>query len=329
MKRITGLFLIIIFMMLSACGTDSNDQLQAIVFADAGWDSIRIHNSIAQKIVEEGYDYDTEVTTGSSTATVQGLRDGDINVYMELWVDNLKELYEEVTVSGDVVKVSTNFSDIDQGLHVPTYVIEGDKERGIDPIAPDLRTVEDLKKYPHIFKDPENPKKGRIINSPTGWLTGDINDEKFQSYGLDELYTIFKPGSETALTASLIDAYNAGEPWVGSYWSPTVITAQYDLTLLQEPAFDQEIWDETKATTFPPTDIVVAVHKDLENQAEEVFQFLQHYETSNDLTEAALRYMLENDADEDEAAVWWMKEHEDIWMNWLPTDIAEKVQKSL
>ncbi|WP_407058498.1 glycine betaine ABC transporter substrate-binding protein [Paracerasibacillus soli] len=50
-------------------------------------------------------------------------------------------------------KVSTNFADNDQGLYVPAYVIEGDEERGIEPLAPDLETVEDLKKYPHIFKD--------------------------------------------------------------------------------------------------------------------------------------------------------------------------------
>src|SRR5690625_1231338 len=144
-------------MILSACGSSDNGDIETIVFADAEWDSIRVHNHIAQTIIEEGYGYDTDVTAGSTAATVQGLREGDINAYTEIWTDNIKEVYEDAVDSGDIVKVSTNFSDNDQGLYVPTYVIEGDEERGIEPMAPDLRTVEDLKDYPDVFEDPEDP----------------------------------------------------------------------------------------------------------------------------------------------------------------------------
>src|SRR5690625_6637121 len=112
--------------------------------------------------------YDTDIISGSTAATIQGLREGDINVYMEIWTDNIKDVYEEALEAGDIEKVSTNFDDNEQGLYVPTYVIEGDPERGIEPMAPDLRTVEDLKDYPDVFEDPEDPGKGRIINGPTG-----------------------------------------------------------------------------------------------------------------------------------------------------------------
>lgn len=319
----------VMMLVVGACDKQDSGEIETIILADAGWDSIRIHNSITQIIIEEGYDYKADITVGSTAATMQGLRDGDIHVYIEVWIDNMKELYEEVTSSGDVIRLSTNFSDIEQGLFVPTYVIEGDAERGIDPVAPDLKTVEDLKDYPHIFKDPENPNKGRIINAPTGWLTADIIDAKFGAYGLDEFYTNFKPGSDSAINASLVDAYNKGEPWVGNYWSPTTLTAMFDLTLLQEDAYDETIWDETKATTFPPTDIVVAVHKDFPDQAPDIVEFLENYETSNDLTEAALRYMGEHDATPDETARWWMEEYEDVWLRWLPEDVANKVKTAL
>lgn len=106
MRKIGILFLASILIILSACGSSSDGELDKIVLADAGWDSIRIHNSIAQIIMEEGFGYDTEVTSGSSTATVQGLRQGDINAYMEIWTDNIKELYEEATEAGDFETVS-------------------------------------------------------------------------------------------------------------------------------------------------------------------------------------------------------------------------------
>lgn len=315
--------------ILSACGGSNDGDIETIVFADAGWDSIRVHNSIAQKIVEEGFGYKTDVTAGSTAATFQGLIEADINVYMEAWTDNIKEVYEEAIENGDIEELSVNFNDNDQGLYVPRYVIEGDAERGIEPLAPDLKTVEDLKKYPEVFEDPENPGRGRVINAPSGWAVADHIDDKFEVYGLDETLNNFMPGSDAAIVASLVDAFNKGEAWVGYYWSPTAVTAKYDLVLLEEEPYDEEVWKETRATEFPPNDVTVAVHKDLPDQAPEVVEFLKNYETSNDLTEDMLEYLDDNDASADETAVWWMKENEDIWTNWVSEEVAEKVKEAL
>ncbi|MFD2042833.1 ABC transporter substrate-binding protein [Ornithinibacillus salinisoli] len=330
MKKLAALLCIVVLTVLAACGSESSDEeLDTIVLGDAGWDSIRVHNSIAQTIMEEGFGYDTEVKSGSTAATVQGHREGDINVYMEIWTDNIKEVYEEATEAGDFETVSVNFDDNKQGLYVPTYVIEGDPERGIEPLAPELRTVEDLKKYPEVFEDPEDPGRGRILNAPSGWAVAEQIDEKFEVYGLNETMNNFMPGSDSAAVADLVDAYEAGRAWVGYYWSPTLVTAKYDLTLLEEPEYDEEVWNETRGTEFPPNDVVVTVHKDFPEQAPDVYEFLQNYETSSELTEEALVYMDENGVEPDEAAKWWMKEHEDIWTSWVSEEVAEKVKDAL
>ncbi|MFD1361342.1 ABC transporter substrate-binding protein [Lentibacillus salinarum] len=337
MKKLLISLSAVLLVVLAACGgsdtegkEDSEPSVDKLVLADAGWNSIRVHNSIAQKIIEEGYGIDTEVTPGSTAATVQGLREGDIDVYTELWTDNIKEAYEEAIEAGDFEKVSTNFDDNMQGIYVPTYVIEGDEERGIEPMAPELETVEDLKNYPELFEDEAEPGKGRLINAPSGWAAEKSITQKMETYGLNDTFVNFKPGSDAAIVASLADAYEAGEPWVGYYWSPTAVTAKYDLTLLEEPAFDRETWDETKGTEFPPNDVAVGVHKDVPEAAPEVVEFLSNYETSSALTEEALDYMNENEgASAEEAALWWMDKHEDVWTSWVPEDVADKVKDSL
>lgn len=328
-KKIKIVGFTIVLVILGACSSQAKTELDTIVFADAKWDSIQVHNHIAQTIVEEGYGYDTEVTSGSTAATMQGLRSGDINVFMEVWIKTIEEIYEEAIETGDIKTVSVNFDDNMQGLYVPTYVIEGDEERGIEPIAPDLKTVEDLKQYGHLFEDPEDPDKGRIINAPSGWAVDDIITDKIELYDLDETMNNFMPGSDAAIVTSLVSAYEKGEPWVGYYWTPTWVTAKYDLTLLEEPEFDEEIWDETRGTEFPPDDVHVAVHKDLPTQAEDVVEFLSNYETNSDLTAASLNYMHENDVSTEDAALWWLEEYEDVWMEWVPGDIAEKVQNAI
>ena len=85
--------------------------------------------------------------------------------------------------------------------------IEGDESRGIEPVAPDLRTVEDLVKYPEMFEDPEDPSKGRIIGAPSSWSVSEHLATKIETYGLDEQFNYLAPGSDSAIVASLAGAY--------------------------------------------------------------------------------------------------------------------------
>lgn len=333
MKKL--LFMIISLLALvfvSACGSNEangEDKLEKIIFADAGWDSIRVHNRIAATILEEGYGYKTDVTAGSTAATFQGLRQGDIQVYMEVWTNNIKQVYNEALEKGDVKEVSVNFDDNSSGLWVPTYVIEGDEERGIKPTASGLKTVEDLKDYAHVFEDPEQPEKGRIIGAPSGWESSKIIEQKVETYGLEETYNYFRPGSDSSIVSSLAAAYKSGEPWVGYYWSPTWVTSMYDMTLLQEPAYDPEVWKETKGTQTPPNTVTIAVNHEMTEMAPEVVEFLSHYKTSSQLTGDALVYLEKQQASPKETAIWWLKQHKDIWGKWVKEEVKDKVLKSL
>jgi glycine betaine/proline transport system substrate-binding protein len=330
MRKIVLFFSLCTLLMLSACGNNlSSDSIKVIKFADAGWDSIRVHNSIAQLIVEKGYGYDTEVTSGTTATTMQALEQGDINVYMEIWSDNIREVYDKAIDSGKIIKVSTNFDDNSQGLYVPTYVIKGDPKRGIKPLAPDLKTVEDLAKYPEIFQDPEDKSKGRIVGAPSSWIVSQFLETKLKTYGLDKKYNYLAPGSDSSIVADLAGAYKKGKPWVGYYWSPTWVTASYDLTLLEDNPYDEKVWDDNKGTEFPPIDVDIAVNKDLPKQAKDVVDFLSKYQTSSELTESALNYMNETGAEPEEAAHWWMKEHEDVWTAWVSDEVAQKVKAAL
>ncbi len=311
-------------------GDDQVAKKETLVFADAGWDSIRFHNDVAKLIIENGYGYPTDVTMGSTSATFTGFTNGDIDIYMEAWVQNIEEIYNEAIESGDIIEVSTNFNDNAQGLYVPTYVIKGDAERGIEPMTPELKTVKDLAKYPEVFKDIEDPGKGRIYGAIPGWSVDEILRTKIETYGLDEMYNYFSPGSDTALSSSIVGAYEKGEPWVGYYWEPTWITGKYDLTLLEDEPFSEELWENGYASEWMPVDVTVAVYKDMLESAPEVVEFLKNYETSSQMTSAALAYMQDNEgATTEDAAKWFLNEHEDLWTNWVEEDVATKVKEAI
>lgn len=300
-----------------------------IIFADAGWESIQLHNDIAGFIIEEGYGYETDILPGSTAATFAGFRKGDIDVYMEVWTENLLEAYPEAIEAGDIKEVSINFDDNAQGLYVPTYLIEGDLEKGIEPLTPDLKTVKDLEKYPEIFKDQEEPTKGRIYGSPPGWSADTIMQQKIETYGLDKTFNYFSPGSDTGLSASIAGAMKKGEPWVGYYWEPTWVLGKYDMTLLEEEPHDEEKWKNGYETSFPHMPVTVAVYKELPEEAPELVEFLSNYKTSSQIISDALAYMQENDVETKEAAMWFFKEYEELWTSWVPVDVADKVKAAM
>lgn len=329
--KILAIILVASLMVITGCSSDGGSAGgdKTIVFADAGWDSIKLHNEIAGFIIENGYGFKTDVLPGSTSATFAGFRRGDIDVYMETWTDNLIDVYEEAIESGEIIEVSVNFDDNAQGLYVPTVMIKGDAARGIEPIAPDLEYMTDLEKYWELFKDPEVPTKGRIYGAPPGWNVDTIMQTKVETYGLDDSFNYFSPGSDTALSTSLAAAAEKDEAWVGYYWEPTWVLGKYDMTLLKEEPYDKDKWDNGYGSAFPPMPVTVCVYKNLEEEAPGVYGFLENYETSSEITNKALAFMQETDADTEEAAMWFFEEYEDLWKGWVPADVAEKVSTAL
>ncbi len=302
---------------------------ETVVFADAGWESIRFHSYVAGIIMEEGYGYSMDMVSGSTPVTLMGLSRGDIDVEMEMWTSNIADIYNEALESGDVVELGVNFDGNTQGLYVPSYVMEGDAERNIEPMAPGLKTVKDLKDYWQVFEDEEDPSKGRVYGAIPGWKVDEIMRTKVETYGLDECYNYFSPGSDTALAAAIVSAYERGEPIVAYYWEPTWIMGGLDMTLLEDEPYSEELWNNGYACEFEAMPIAIAANAEFSERAPELAEFLSKYRTTEQLTNEALAYMKENETDEKEAAVWFLKNREDVWTEWVPEDVVEKVKDSL
>lgn len=311
-----------------------------ITFGDYGWDSIQVHNRIAAFIIENGMGYPVKYVQGETimlnTALIQAKGGEAPNVNMESWEENWQELYNEGLAKGKdpktdegFVNLGSNFPNSVQGWYVPRYVVEGDAERDIQPMAPDLKSVYDLPKYWKLFQDPEDPSKGRFYSCLPGWGCAEVNKEKFKAYGLGEYYNIMQPGSGPALAGSMVTAYKRGKPWLGYYWAPTWVLGKLDMLQLEEPEFDKEIWETTKACEYPAVKCDILVHKSLPEEAPDVVAFLKNYETTLEITNKFLAYMQDNKASTEEAALWFLKNYEDLWTEWVPSDVVAKVKAAM
>lgn len=337
-RSILTVLLIGTILFLSACGSstssnskssDDKKKKDKIVFVDAGWGSIRFHDQVAMTILEKGYGYDTEETQASTAISLKGLGNGDIDVYMEIWTSKMGDAYDKALKKGDIKELSTNFGDTQRGLFVPTYMIKGDKKRGIKPKTPDLKSVKDLPKYADLFKRSKNDKKGSIIGAPPSWGGYKVLKQKVKTYDLDNTFKYFDPGSEMGLITSLKRAYDKGKPWVGYLYSPNWVLGKYDMTMLKEPKYNKKQWDKDYGTAFPSEDIPIAINADLEKTAPDVVKFLKKYHTSTKLTNKGLVYMNDHDVGAEKGAKWWLKKYPDIWTKWVPDKVAKKVKKAV
>lgn len=290
---------------------------ETVTLVDFSWDSVQFHNRVAGFILEHGFGLKPDYLFSESIPGLMGLERGDVHVAMEVWVDNVLEWYEASQEKKTAIALGETFPDAPQGWYVPTYVIEGDPERGIEPMAPDFRSVEDIARYKELFRDPEEPDKARLYNGPTGWQVHSINVKKIEAYGLKDDLLSFDPGSQTALATAIVSAYEKGEPILAYYWEPTPIMGELDMTLIEEPAYDPQTWESTAGCAFPASRVWKMVNAAWASEHPDVLPFLEAYVTTLDETNAALAYMKTENTDAGEAAKWFLREYGHLWKAWV------------
>lgn len=329
LKKMVGLVLLFSLLALTMPGCSGGTRSEGIVFADAGWESIKFHNAVAGIIAEEVFGYIWTEVPGSTAVMHEGLIKGEIDVHMENWTDNIAP-YDDDLAAGKFKEVSVNFDDNYQGIYVPRYVIEGDAERGIEALAPDLKYVWDLKDYPELFPDDENPSMGRIYGAIPGWEADEIMYNKYLHYNLDDTFVYFRPGSDPALQAAIISAYEKGEPVAAYYWEPTWLLGMYDMVLLEDEPYDKDTYLDGKSA-LPAVRVTVGVSNNFAANEDnrEFIEFLGNYKTSSELTSEGLAYMQETEANYIETARWFLREHDELLDEWLNPENAELMKKFL
>ena len=330
MRKLTSILLLIGIISLTLVGCAGGDPSSGkeITFADVGWDSIRFHNAVAGTIAEELWDYSWSEIAGTTPVTHQGLLSGQIDAHMEIWTANIAT-YDDDLANDRLQELGTNFDDNYQGVYVPRYVIEGDPERGIEASAPDLKYIWDLKDYPDVFPDADNPGMGRMYGAIPGWEVDEILHRKFMHYGFDENFIYFRPGSDSALSAAITSAIDRGEPIAAYYWEPTWLLGMYDMVLLEDEPYNPDTYLDGE-TELPAVDVNIGVsNKFKEEGNEEVITFLSNYRTSSQLTSEALAYMQETGADYIETAKWFLNENSELLDQWLSADDAQTMKDIL
>jgi len=288
-----------------------------VKFAGLNWESGMLLTDLLQFVLEHGYDCKTDSLPGNSITMESALGSNDIQVFAEEWVGR-SEVWNKAEQAGKVVGIGAPITGAVEGWYVPRYVIEGDAKRGLDAKAPGLAAIADLGKYAKVFKDQEEPNKGRFYNCPAGWTCELENSEMLKSYGLQDSYTNFRPGTGPALDAAVLSSYKRGEPILFYYWSPTPLLGQVDVVKLAEkPGVDKTI------------SIKVGLSKAFHEGAPELLPVFEKVNLPIDLLNQNLARMSRERIESPKLARLFLKEHPEVWKPWVSEAAAVKIQAAL
>ena len=298
---------------------EDDSRKEPIIFSNLNWTSAEVQNQIVSYIVNNGYGYPVDLIDGDTVSLWQGLLNGDTHVTMEIWPAQqqwIDELEDDtvITLLGD--SLDENW----EGWVIPQYVKDEN---------PGLVSVTDIPDYAELFVTADSRGRARFISCIAGWACEQVNEEKFDSYGLRDSLYIVDPGSGAALFADLEASYDRGDAWLGYIWGPTKPTATLDLYRLEEPEWTQECWDSGKACAYPASAVRIAVASELVDRAPDVVEFLRAWDFKASEQVGTDIWMSDNDETPEAAALYYLRTYRDVWTAFVPDDVAAKVDAAL
>ena len=311
----------------TTCGTD-----RTIDIAEMTWPSAAALAHIHAIILEEGFGCDVEIVTGDTVPTSSSmLSRGTPAVAPELWTSAIEEPWAQGIEDGVVAKLGDAITDgTVEGWFIPRYTQEE---------HPELTTAEAVIARPDLFPDPENPGMGRLYSCPPGWACELSTSALYEAFDMENKgWNLFSPGSGGALDASIARAFTREEPILFYYWGPTSILGQFDAVQLEIGEMDMAVYtcntdtdctDPAGITSYPSSPAVIGSASWLPEEAPEVAEYLGQAGLTNAQISALLVYGQENMAGADETAQNFLETEQDLWMSWVPEDVAERVLASL
>ena len=311
-----------------------------IVFGGLNWDSALVQNGIARYIVEHGYGHKTSQVEGATVPLFQGLRKGDIDITMEIWLPNQNVVWNEAVKAGEVIPVGKSLEDNWQSTFlIPAYV---------QAANPDLDSVEDLKeeKYKALFAEPDSSGKAVLWGCIAGWACRGVQEGteagpgQISAYGLSDHVELRDPGTSGALAAAIEGAVKKEDPILFYYWGPTklMLDLNYPVDIVDLAQPDPSTCannDPVNGCAFPPAEIMIAMNTELVHEAPYLIQFFNKWDWSAGNQLGADAWYGENSGNYDtseeafEATAVWYLSNNDAWQSWVPEDVLAKVLAAL
>ncbi len=292
----------------------------SVIFATEGWETQEIANNIAMFIVEKGYGKAVENMTMASTSQMQlGFEEGHFAADLEMHEANYADWLaaqrrRKVVDRGNLYQTGV------QGFYVPASVTG-------------VKTIEDVKANP--------AKVGKLISCPKEFSCAQINKIKLKAYGIPDSLQVVEPASWAEYFKAVNDALTSGQPFLAYYREPSTLVAGAKLVRVTEPEYDALCWarirsvqqgtkevsELTEACAYPADPVLKAVSRFLTDAG--LQQFIFNMNIGDEKMNELIKHMADNKTSAKDTALFFLKNNEAMWSQWVPADVAAKAKAAL
>lgn len=236
---------------------------------------------LAQAILEERLGYDVRLTMADPAPIFTSLANGDMDFFLDAWLPVTHQQYMDKY--GDVlVDLGHNYSGARIGL--------------VTPADESVGSIPELRDHAERF---DNTITG--IDSGAGIM--EATRRAMEKYNLDmRLLT----SSGAAMTASLKDAIQGGQPIVVTGWKPHWMFARWDLKFLDDP---RRVYGEAE-------NIHTIARPGIQQDLPELVNFFRKF-TFTDRQIGSLMDAMNQTGSQPRAARQWMRGHSELVDGWV------------
>lgn len=312
----------------SAAYADCGD----VSIAEMNWATAEVMANIDAVILREGYGCDVELIPGATIPSFTSLNEkGRPQIAPELWANSVEVLMNNGISEGRMQIVNEGpFSSAGEGYFIPRWLQEEN---------PELTTVEAVLERPDLFPHPDDESRGGFVTCPAGWGCEVNANNLFRAFDMESKgWDLVLPGSGAGLDGTIAKAGERNEPWFGYYWSPTTLMSRYDMVKLDwETDFDADGWKNCivvegcanpQPTAWTPSRVVSLATTDFTNANPELVDYLNNRNFSESDVAQFLAWKEDNQATGEDTAFEFLATN-DVWKQWVPADVAAKIQEAL
>ena len=266
------------------------EACQTIRMSDPGWTDITSTNALAG-VVLTALGYEQDVSTLSVPVGFEGMKAGDIDVFLGNWMPSHAAFREELDAAGAVEVLAKNLTGAKFTLAVPAYV----GEAGVSDFA-------DL--------DPNADKFDSKIYGIESGAVANINIQKMidaDEFGLGD-WTLVDSG-EQAMLAQVRRAVRS-EDWILFLaWAPHPMNVEFDIAYLAGG-------DAYFGPNYGGAEVFSLARAGWPAECPNAAQLFRNLVFTIDMENEMMGLILGGEAPED-AAEAWLKDHPDVLGPWL------------
>ena len=294
-RKILALILVLAASVLVAgCGGGGgSSQNSEIRLGDIGWDESQAVANLSKILFEEELGYENvEIQRLESPALLfQGVAQGEIDAFQDVWLPNHQAFYEE---NQDGVELLDPWyqGQTSQGVAVPSYM-------------EDVNSIEDL--------------NGSGIDSIYGIEPGTPMMEKLSNnvrptYNLDQ--EVVEAGT-AGMLSQVDDLFNNREPFAMIAWAPHWMHTKYDLKYLDDPEDAQEELND-------PAQIYTITKRELEQDDPVANAYMNEYTLTEEQLQELEAAINDANSDAEAGARNWLENNRDVVQPWLDAAEAQR-----